>query len=94
MGFFDRIFHGKGGAHLPEGTSIVITEQGKEKLQEYGGDDRGRILLILETRGSLDSGEISKACGIGRKRVEQLIPALLRGGYVRFVTSGSVGDDL
>ena len=55
MGFFDRIFKGKGGARLPEGAAIVITEQGKDKLSEYGGDDRGRVLLILETRGSLDA---------------------------------------
>ena len=92
--FFDRLFHGKGAAHLPSNAALVITEQGKDKLQEYGGDPKGRILLALETRGSSDVTEISSASGLSRGEVERMVPVLLKSGYVRFVTSGAVAEGI
>ncbi len=90
--FFDR-FKRK-GAHIPHDTAIIITESGKDALSEYGGDERGRILLALETRGSSDVNKISQASGLTLGQVERAIPGLVTSGYARFVTSGSVGDDL
>lgn len=96
MGFFDRIFHGKGAARIPANAAFRITEQGKDKLQEYGGDPKSRVLVTLETRGTSDVDEISQASGLGRGQVERLIPVLLRGGYIQFVTGASGGglDDM
>ena len=94
MGFFDRMFKGKGRAQIPSDAAIIITESGKDALQEYGGDTKGRVLLALETRGSSDVMKISEASGLTRGQIERTIPGLLRSGYVRFVTSGGAGDDL
>lgn len=93
MGFFDRVFNKK-GAHIPHDTAIIITEQGKDALSEYGGDTKGRILLALETRGSSDVNAISSASGLTVGAIERSMPSLIRSGYVRFVTSGGAGDDL
>jgi hypothetical protein len=93
-GFFNRIFHGKGAAHIPPGAAFRITEQGKDKLQEYGGDPKSRVLVALETRGTSDVDEISKATGLTKGQVERLIPVLLRGGNIQFVTNAMAGDDL
>lgn len=94
MGFFDRMFRGKGRAQIPSDAAVIITESGKDALQEYGGDIRGRVLLALETRGSSDVMKISEASGLTRGQIERVIPGLLRSGYVRFVTSGVGADDL
>lgn len=92
--FFDRLFRGKGAAHIPVNAAFRITEQGKDKLQEYGGDPKSQVLVALETRGTSDVEEISQASGLNRGKVEKLIPVLLRGGYVQFVTTALGGDDL
>ena len=94
MSFFNRIFRGKGGATIPVDAALVITEQGKDALQEYGGDPKSRILLALETRGSCDVVKLSSTSGLTRGQVERAVPGLLHSGYVRFVTSGMGGDDL
>ena len=91
MGFFDRIFRGKGVAHIPANAAFRITEQGKDKLQEYGGDPKSRVLVALETRGTSDVDEISNATGISKGQIERLIPVLLRGGYIQFVTGSGGG---
>ena len=89
MGFFDRMFRGKGRAVIPSDSAMIITESGKDALQEFGGDVRGRILLALETRGSSDVMKISEATGLTRGQIERAVPSLLRSGYVRFPTTGS-----
>jgi len=94
MSFFNRLFQGKGGAHIPANAAFRITEQGKDKLQEYGGDPKSRMLVALETRGTSDVDEISKASGLNRGQVERLVPVLLRGGYIQFVTAATAGDDI
>ena len=93
MGFFDRVFNKK-GAHIPHGTAVIITEHGKDALGDFKGDNRGRILLALETRGSSDVQKISEASGLTVGQIERAMPSLIRSGYVRFVTSGGVGEDL
>ncbi|WP_218254315.1 hypothetical protein, partial [Candidatus Magnetobacterium casense] len=62
--------------------------------QEFGGDVRGRILLALETRGSSNVKEICSNSGLNMGQVEREVPSLLRSGYVRFVTSGVVGEGM
>ena len=93
MGFFDRVFNKK-GAHIPRDTAVMITEHGKDALGDFGGDTKGRILLALETRGSSDVQKISETSGLSIGQIERAIPSLIRSGYVRFVTSGGVGEDL
>ena len=94
MSFFNRIFHGKGAATIPADAALVITEQGRDALQEYGGDPRSRILLALETRGSCDIAKISASSGLTPGQVERAVPGLLNSGYARFVTTGMAGDDI
>ena len=93
MSFFNRLFQGKGVAHIPANAAFRITEQGKDKLQEYGGDPKSRVLVALETRGTSDVDEISAASGLSKGQVERLVPVLLRGGYIQFVTAGAGSND-
>ena len=91
--FFDRIVNRK-GAHIPHDTALVITEQGKDALSEYGGDVKGRILLALETRGSSDVEGISKASGLSVGEIERAVPGLIKNRYIRLTSAGAVGEDL
>ena len=92
MSFFNRMFRGKGRATIPADAALVITEQGKDALSEYGGDPKSRILLALETRGSCDLAKISASSGLTIGQVERAVPSLLHSGYARFVTSGMTDD--
>jgi hypothetical protein len=95
MTWFNRLFRGKGAAHIPADAAMMITEHGKNALGDYKGDSKEQILLALETRGSCDVEKLSSATGLTRGEVERAVPALLRNGYVRFLTAGGgVGDDL
>jgi len=78
---------------IPPNASFRITEQGREKLQEFGGDPKSRILVALETRGTSDIPEIAQQSGVSRGGVERLIPQLVRGGYVQYINTsmGTMG---
>jgi Fic family protein len=90
--FFDRLL-GRGKRVIPPNAAFMLTERGKDKLQEFGGDPKSRILVTLETRGSSDVDEISQASGLSRGQIERFIPTLLKGGYIQFVTGGGSGLD-
>lgn len=90
--FFDRLT--KKGRMLPPNAAFRLTEQGKDKLQEYAGDPKSRVLVTLETRGTSDVDEIAQASGLNRGQVEKLVPVLLRRGDIQFVTTAVGGDDL
>jgi hypothetical protein len=92
--FFDRVFKGK--SVIPNGAAFRLTEQGRERLQEFSGDPKSRILVALETRGTSDIDDICQASGLSKGQIERFIPVLLKGGYVQYVTGGGGGglDDM
>lgn len=89
MGFFDRLRVGGGGKRIPPNATFRLTQEGREKLQEFGGDPKSRILCALETRGTSDLDEIANASGMKRGELERYIPALVRGGYIQYVNAQS-----
>jgi len=70
---------------IPPGATFRITEQGREKLQEFGSDPKHRILMAFETGGTSDIEQVSRASNESKGRVERLIPQLVRGGYIQYV---------
>ena len=85
MSFLDRI-RGKSKS-IPPNATFRLTQEGREKLQEFGGDPKSRILVAIETRGTSDMDEISSASGLSRGQVERFIPPLVKGGYLQYVNS-------
>lgn len=81
MSFF---FKGK-TQNIPPGSTFKLTQEGREKVQQFGGDDKSRVLVALETRGTSDIDEISAASGLSRGKVEQLVPMLVRGRFIQLV---------
>jgi DNA-binding MarR family transcriptional regulator len=90
MGFF--FGRNKNKATIPPNATFRLTQTGQEKLQEFSGDPKSRILVALETRGTSDLEEISNASGLSRGQVERLVPAMVRGGYIQYVSSASVSE--
>lgn len=87
MGFFDRIFRGRGGGHLPDNTAVMITERGRSELGEHGDRTDSRVLLALETRGSMDVDKIASTSGLSSREVERALSNLLRQGFARLVNA-------
>lgn len=87
MGFFDRIFKSKNRTHLSDDTAVMITESGKNELGERAGSPESRVLLALETRGSMGVSKIASASGLSVKEVEHILPSLLRRRLARLVSS-------
>jgi len=90
MSILDRFR--RGSKNIPVGATFRLTQEGREKLQDFGGDPKSRILVALETRGTSDIDEISQTSGVSRGQVERLIPTLIRGNYIQYV-SATMGDD-
>lgn len=88
MGFFNR---GKGKS-IPPNATFRLTQEGREKLQEFGGDPKSRILVALETRGTSDIDEISQESGLSKGKVERILPGMRRSGYIQYVSA--VQEDL
>lgn len=78
---------------IPANATFRLTEQGKDKLQDFSGDPKHQILMALETRGTCDTGEIAQASGLSRGKIERLMPSMVRGGYVQYIASSSSGED-
>ena len=89
MGLF---FRSKNNRGIPPNATFSLTQRGQEKLQDFSGDPKSRFLVALETRGTSDIGEISEASGLSKGQVERMIPALVRGGYVQYI-SASLGSE-
>lgn len=75
------------GRRIPPNATFRLTQEGREKLQEFGGDPKSRILVALETRGTSDIDEMSQASGVSKGQVERLLPQMLKGGYVQYVSA-------
>ncbi len=89
MGFL----FGRKNRGMPQNATFRLTEQGREKLQEFSGDPKSRILVALETGGSSDIDEISKASGLSKGQIERLVPAMIKGGYIQYITAGQSSEE-
>lgn len=69
--------------HIPRYATFAITENGKAKAETYDGDKRTKVLLAFQQNGVSNTEEISRISGIKKGIVENLIPILIRGGYIR-----------
>ena len=86
MSILDRFTRSKPKT-IPPNATFRLTQQGKEKLLDFASDPKSRVLVALETHGTSDIDEISQISGLGRGQVERLIPSLVRGGYVTYVSA-------
>jgi len=84
--FFDKFKRTKS---IPPNATFRLTQEGREKLQEFGGDPKSRVLVALETHGTSDIDELSTASGLSRGQVERLVPTMVRGGYIQYVSAVS-----
>jgi DNA-binding PadR family transcriptional regulator len=90
MSILDRI-SGKGRA-IPARATFKITQEGREKLQEFTGDARSRILMALETHGTSNIDEICQASNLNRGQVERIIPTLAPT-YIQFVSKAAFAEE-
>ena len=88
MGFFNR---GKGKG-IPPNATFRLTQEGRAKLQEFGGDPKSRILTALETQGTSDIDEISQTSGVSKGKVERLVPGMIKGGYISYVSAATTEE--
>jgi len=90
VGFLDRFSRGERQPSAK--TSLFrLTETGREKLQTFSGDTGSRILVALETSGSLKLDEIAHQAQVSRGKLEHLLPVMCRQGLIA-VAGG--GEDL
>ena len=82
MSTLDRLMHKKRA--IPANATFRLTQEGTEKLQDFGTDAKSRILSALETRGSCGVSEIAQASNLSRGKVERLLPGLVASGYVQY----------
>ena len=75
------------GRRIPQNATFRNTQLGSEKLQEFKGDARSKLLMALETGGTQNVAEMAQRSGLSKGRVERLIPALIQGSYVQPVSS-------
>ncbi|KKM45879.1 hypothetical protein LCGC14_1560260 [marine sediment metagenome] len=80
--------------NIPPNATFRLTQEGREKLQEFSGDPKSRILVALETRGTSDISEMSSASGLNRGHIERMIPQLVRGGYISYVSAPAFEDQV
>jgi len=73
--------------NVPSNATFRLTQEGKEKLQDFKGDTKSRILVALETEGTSTASEIAAASGLSKGQVERMIPRLVRGGYIQYISS-------
>lgn len=84
MSILDRFL--KKGSAIPRGAAFRITQEGREKIQDFTGDAQSRILVTLESQGtSCDIDEISQNSKLGKTQVEKLVPVLVKKGYISYI---------
>ncbi len=89
MSVLDRFRHSK---DVPSNATFRLTQEGREKLQDFKGDAKSRILVALETEGTSTASEIATASGLSKGQVERMLPKLTRGGYIQYVSA--VSEDI
>lgn len=88
MSWFGR----KQSRNIPSDATFRLTQEGRDKVQEFSGDPKSRVLVALETRGTSDIDEMSQVSGLSRGQVERLIPVLVRGRYIQYVSANIMAD--
>lgn len=84
MSFFDRR-----SKRFPPNATFTLTQKGRDKVQDFGGDPKSLVLTALETRGTSDMDEIAQASGVSKGQIERMIPGMVRGGYIQYITATS-----
>jgi len=69
MSVLDRFRRGK---NIPSNATFRLTQEGREKLQDFKGDAKSRILVALETEGTSTASEIAAASGLSKGQVERM----------------------
>lgn len=87
MGFLTRDNH-----HISSHDAFSITEQGKDKLQEFNGDPGFQVLAALESHGSAFVDEITRYTGLSGSQVEKWVKRLQHGGYIQNISSARYSD--
>lgn len=93
MSILDKLTGRQGRRAIPPNATFRLTQEGREKLQDFGGDPKSRILMALETRGTSDVDEIAQASGLNRGTVERMIPQMSRAGYIQFTGRAFAEDE-
>lgn len=88
-----RFFFGRGKRKVPANASFRLTQEGREKLQDFSGDPKSQILVTLETQGTCDIDELSQHSGLSRGQVERIVPGLIRGGYIQYMSSSMGAEE-
>ena len=91
MSFLDKITGNKSRG-IPASATFRITQEGREKLQDFSGDPKSRILMSLETGGSSTVEEMAARSGLGKGQVERMLPILVQGDYVQFISRRAAED--
>lgn len=86
MNFLNR------GGGINKNAAFMITEQGREKLQQFTADTNSQILVTLETNGSMSLKELSRATGVTVGDLERKVKILEGSGYITSLAGG--GSDL
>jgi len=89
MSILDKL---KRNRSIPPHATFRLTQEGRDKLQDFAGDPKSRIFMALETRGTSTVDEISDASHLSRGQVERMIPGLVNGQYVQYVSRTSVEE--
>jgi len=83
-------FFGRGRrSGVPRNATFRLTQEGRDKLQKFNGDPQSQVLMALETNGTSSVDELADATGLGRGRIERLIPQMAQAGYVSYVGANS-----
>jgi len=90
MSVLDRFRRSK---NIPSNATFRLTQEGREKLQDFKGDAKSRVLVALETEGTSTTGEIASASGLSKGQVERMIPRLVRGGYIQYISGSTAEED-
>lgn len=78
---------------IPRNATFRLTQEGREKLQEFSGDPKSRILMALEMHGTSDMDEIAETSGLSRGQIERYIRSLVAGQYIQYVST-SMGAEV
>ena len=93
MSILDRFGHGNKGKIIPTNATFRLTQEGRDKLQEFGGDPKSRVLVALETGGTSDVDEMAQRSGLSRGQVERLVPVLVKGGYIQYISAQAITEE-
>jgi predicted ArsR family transcriptional regulator len=92
MGVLDSFLNNRKKV-IPASARFRITEEGRERLQDFDGGSEARILIALETHGSSNVDTIANVGRVNRGTVERLIPKLVHQGCVQYVSSVPSSDE-